>query len=58
MLRKRLRLKVRDQNGEVLFVRGTVTSTDGTPLPGAVIDIWQTGPDGGYDIWDKRQPDA
>ena len=43
--------------GEVLFVRGTVTSTDGTPLPGAVIDIWQTGPTGGYDIWDERQPE-
>ena len=43
--------------GEVLFVRGTVTSTDGTPLPDAVIDIWQTGPTGGYDIWDERQPE-
>jgi protocatechuate 3,4-dioxygenase beta subunit len=44
-------------DGEVLFVRGTVTSADGTALPDAVIDIWQTGPDGGYDIWDERQPD-
>jgi protocatechuate 3,4-dioxygenase beta subunit len=44
-------------DGELLFVRGKVTSTDGAPLPGAVIDIWQTGPDGGYDIWDERQPD-
>jgi protocatechuate 3,4-dioxygenase beta subunit len=43
--------------GEVLFVRGKVTSTDGTPLPDAVIDIWQTGPTGGYDIWDERQPE-
>jgi catechol 1,2-dioxygenase len=43
--------------GEVLFVRGTVTSTDGNPLPDAVIDIWQTGPSGGYDIWDERQPE-
>jgi protocatechuate 3,4-dioxygenase beta subunit len=43
--------------GEVLFVRGKVTSTDGTPLPEAVIDIWQTGPTGGYDIWDERQPE-
>ncbi len=42
--------------GEVLFVRGTVASTDGTPLTDAVIDIWQTGPTGGYDIWDERQP--
>ncbi len=36
-------------DAEVLFVRGSVTSTDGTPLPEAVIDIWQTGPSGGYD---------
>jgi protocatechuate 3,4-dioxygenase beta subunit len=45
------------EEGEVLFVRGTVTSTDGRPLPEAVIDVWQTGPAGGYDIWDERQPD-
>ena len=45
------------EDGEVLFVRGRVTGTDGTPLPGAVIDIWQTGPSGGYDIWDERQPE-
>jgi protocatechuate 3,4-dioxygenase beta subunit len=44
-------------DGEVLFVRGRVTSTEGTPLPDAVLDIWQTGPSGGYDIWDERQPD-
>lgn len=42
--------------GDVLFVSGRVTSTDGAPLPGAVIDIWQTGPSGGYDLWDPRQP--
>jgi catechol 1,2-dioxygenase len=45
------------EEGEVLFVRGRVTSSDGTPLPDAVIDIWQTGPTGGYDLWDERQPD-
>ena len=45
------------ENGDVLFVHGRVTSADGTPLSGAVIDIWQTGPDGGYDLWDERQPD-
>jgi protocatechuate 3,4-dioxygenase beta subunit len=41
-----------------LFVRGTVTSTDGSPLPGAVVDVWQTGPAGGYDLWDDRQPEG
>jgi protocatechuate 3,4-dioxygenase beta subunit len=45
------------ENGDVLFVYGTVTSSDGTPLSGAILDIWQTGPDGGYDLWDERQPD-
>jgi protocatechuate 3,4-dioxygenase beta subunit len=43
--------------GDVLFVAGRVTATDGAPLPDAVLDIWQTGPDGGYDVWDPRQPD-
>src|SRR4051812_5862425 len=42
--------------GDVLFVRGTVTGGDGGPLPEAVVDVWQTGPDGGYDVWDERQP--
>ena len=45
------------ENGDVLFVHGRVASADGTPISGAVLDIWQTGPDGGYDIWDERQPD-
>jgi catechol 1,2-dioxygenase len=43
--------------GEVLFVSGAVTSTDGAPLPDAELDVWQTGPSGGYDIWDERQPE-
>jgi protocatechuate 3,4-dioxygenase beta subunit len=41
-----------------LFVRGRVTATDGSPLPEAVLDIWQTGPAGGYDLWDERQPEG
>src|SRR5215213_9792510 len=45
------------ENGDVLFVHGRVTSADGTPISDAVLDIWQTGPDGGYDVWDERQPD-
>ncbi len=43
-------------DGPVLFVAGRVTSTDGAPLLGACIDVWQTGPTGGYDVWDPRQP--
>jgi protocatechuate 3,4-dioxygenase beta subunit len=45
------------ENGDVLFVHGRVTSADGTPIKDAVLDIWQTGPDGGYDLWDERQAD-
>jgi protocatechuate 3,4-dioxygenase beta subunit len=41
-----------------LLVSGTVTSTAGSPLPEAVVDIWQTGPAGGYDVWDERQPEG
>jgi catechol 1,2-dioxygenase len=44
-------------DADVLIVGGTVTSTTGGPLAGAVVDVWQTGPDGGYDIWDDRQPE-
>jgi catechol 1,2-dioxygenase len=43
---------------KVLFVRGRVTSTAGDPLPDAVVDVWQTGPSGGYDVWDERQPEG
>jgi catechol 1,2-dioxygenase len=42
--------------GDLLFVRGSVVSVDGTPLPEAVVDVWQTGPNG-YDFWDPRQPE-
>ncbi len=45
------------ENGDVLFVHGKVTSADDNPISDAVLDVWQTGPDGGYDIWDERQPD-
>jgi protocatechuate 3,4-dioxygenase beta subunit len=43
-------------DGDVLFVAGEVTSADGSPLSDAVVDVWQTGPSGGYDLWDPRQP--
>ena len=44
-------------DGHVLLVSGRVTSAgSGGPLPEAIVDVWQTGPDGGYDIWDPRQP--
>ena len=36
-------------------VTGQVTSTDGTPLPGAVLDVWQADDHGYYDV---QVPDA
>ncbi|CAG9168831.1 Hydroxyquinol 1,2-dioxygenase [Cupriavidus laharis] len=46
-----------DAPGLPLFVRGTVRATDGTPLPGALVEIWQASPVGLYDNQDPRQPD-
>ncbi|MFF0012780.1 hypothetical protein [Streptomyces sp. NPDC005374] len=37
-----------DEPGATLLVSGTVRSTSGKPLPGAVIDLWQTTADGRY----------
>src|SRR5690606_3259403 len=36
--------------GDPLFVSGSVRSTDGTPLAGAVVDIWHSDDDGHYDV--------
>jgi protocatechuate 3,4-dioxygenase beta subunit len=40
---------------ERLRVRGGVTSTDGSPLGGAQIEIWQNGHDGWYTIQDLER---
>ena len=36
--------------GEPCFVSGRVTSTDGTPLSGVTMDVWQSDEDGFYDV--------
>ncbi|MFE9764234.1 intradiol ring-cleavage dioxygenase [Streptomyces sp. NPDC005808] len=41
-------------SGEPCVVRGRVLSADGTPLPGAVLDVWQADPEGFYDV---QRPD-
>ncbi|MFF4301602.1 dioxygenase [Streptomyces sp. NPDC001601] len=41
--------------GERCVVSGVVRSADGTPLPGAVLDVWQADPHGFYDV---QQPDV
>jgi protocatechuate 3,4-dioxygenase beta subunit len=41
--------------GEPVFVRGTICDTDGRPIDGATLDVWQTSADGFYDVQDERQ---
>lgn len=36
--------------GEPCWVEGTVTDTDGNPLPGARIEVWQADETGHYDV--------
>lgn len=36
--------------GRRLYVEGTVSSTGGAPLPGAVVDVWHSDEDGYYDV--------
>ena len=47
-----------DDPGDPTLVSGTVRSTDGTPLPGAVLDIWQTSSNGMYAVQDNDQPEG
>lgn len=35
--------------GTPLFITGTVTGTDGNPVPGAVLDVWQADAEGTYE---------
>ena len=40
---------------QVMVVRGRVTGTDGTPISGARVDIWQADDAGHYDTQDPAQ---
>ena len=46
-----------DERGEPVVVSGRVLSTEGTPVPGALLDIWETGENGLYEQQDPDQPD-
>ncbi|MDQ0469906.1 intradiol ring-cleavage dioxygenase [Labrys wisconsinensis] len=47
-----------DGKGEPAIVRGRVLDTEGHPIAGATIDVWQTNEDGFYDVQQKGvQPD-
>lgn len=48
---------IKDNEGERVLVQGRIRSTDGTPLAGAVVEVWQNGPNGLYTVQDPDQPD-
>jgi len=43
--------------GEPVVVRGHVKDTQGNPIAGAELDVWQTAPNGLYDVQDPNQPE-
>ncbi len=47
-----------DHKGEDMVVRGRILDTDGNPIEGAKIDVWQANDEGFYDVQQKgHQPD-
>jgi len=46
----------RDIGSETVLVTGTVTDADGTPLAGAMLDVWQTSTNQLYDVQDPAAP--
>lgn len=47
-----------DGKGEPMLVKGRILDTNGNPIAGAKIDVWQTNDDGFYDVQQKGiQPD-
>jgi len=47
-----------DQKGEPMFVHGRILDTEGNPIAGAKIDVWQANYEGFYDVQQKGiQPD-
>ena len=48
---------VQDDTPSDLNVSGLVHGPDGTPIGGAVLEVWQTAPNGKYDVQDPNQPE-
>lgn len=46
----------RPEEGTPLHMRGTVSTARGAPLAGALVEVWQTAPNGQYDVQDPQQP--
>jgi catechol 1,2-dioxygenase len=47
---------VMDATPADLLVQGVVHDPAGAPVAGAVLDVWQTAPNGKYDVQDPNQP--
>ncbi len=45
----------RHYGGPILMAEGVIKDTDGNPIPGAQLDIWQTAPNGLYASQDDEQ---
>ena len=48
---------MRGQGGLPAVVSGRVLASDGRPVAGASLDVWQTAPNGLYDVQDATQPE-
>ncbi|WP_415919842.1 intradiol ring-cleavage dioxygenase [Tateyamaria sp. SN6-1] len=47
-----------DGKGQPMLIKGRILNTDGAPIAGTKIDVWQTNDDGFYDVQQKGiQPD-
>lgn len=44
-----------DIEGEPMFVSGRVTTPDGKPIAGAIVDTWHSDDDGSYDVQQLEQ---
>jgi catechol 1,2-dioxygenase len=49
------RLDQDPEQGTVLFMEGQVRDADGTPIPGAIVDVWHANTKGGYSHFDPSQ---
>ncbi len=47
---------LREEDGERLIMKGRVADTQGAPIVGAKVEVWQTAPNQLYDVQDEDQP--
>jgi hydroxyquinol 1,2-dioxygenase len=48
----------RPEDGAPCLMKGRVVDLDGTPVAGALLDVWETDENGNYDLTDPSQPDV